>query len=139
MFNFFNNNETAAIKKRIAALETERSKLFDEVLELRETNENLKLEAKIKEEDIKHMVRMKEEKMALEADRKKHELQVEYDKMSVELAKQFEHDKAEIKDQYRDKLEKRLETEVKNMKEMYGEILQRLPTITAKMKGSLDG
>ena len=41
---------------------------------------------------------------------------------------------AKVKDDYRDKLEGRLEKEVVNMKEMYGQILERLPNINVKGK-----
>ena len=51
--------------------------------------------------------------------------------------KQVERDRVqaqkiqEVKDDYQDRLTERLEIEVENMKEMYGEILARLPNVTA--------
>jgi len=97
------------------------SALNGEIRTLKDQLADLKHEKKITEEDIKHMVRLKEEKMAVEAERK----EVERDRKSAS-------DIAEVKDTYRDKMETRLQTEVDNIKEMYGQILQRLPKVSVR-------
>lgn len=101
----------------------ERDELRKQVRNLKDDLAGLKSKKKIEEEDIKHMVRMKEERM-----------EVEHDKKSLEMERKKDEAIATVKDQYRDKMEGRLELEVTNMKEMYGEILARLPNISAKVK-----
>ena len=107
------------------------SKLMDEIEELRKDRtrlkqevEDLKLKKKIEEEDIKHMVKMKMERLDLEHQKKVQE---------TERAKEKEI--ANIKDTYRDKMELQLSKETTNIKEMYAQILDRLPNVNLKLKG----
>tara|TARA_R110000803_G_scaffold210685_3_gene283218 strand:+ start:8136 stop:8522 length:387 start_codon:yes stop_codon:yes gene_type:complete len=99
----------------------ERDQLREEVRKLKDDIAGLKSKKKIEEEDIKHMVRLKEERM-----------EVANEKKSLEMEREKDKAIAEVKDNYRDKLEGRLEKEVGNMKEMYGQILERLPNINVK-------
>ena len=107
------------LEGKIKSLKRDRTRLKEEV-------EDLKLEKKISDEDIKHMVKMKEEKLSL--DFKKKEMDIEQEKQ-VAIA--------EVKDQYRDKVEKTLETQKNDIKEMYQQILGRLPDINVKLKGDV--
>lgn len=100
--------------------------LNGEIRTLKDQLADLKHEKKITEEDIKHMVRLKEEKMAVEAERK----EVERDRVQATAI-------AAVKDTYRDKMETRLQTEVDNIKEMYGQILQRLPKVSVRQFDSV--
>ena len=59
-------------------------------------------------------------------------LNIEHEKRCLENDRKREEEVAKVKDEYRDKLEARLQTEVANIKEMYGEILQRLPKVTVR-------
>ena len=101
----------------------ERDKLREEVRVLKDDIASLKSKKKIEEEDIKHMVRLKEERM-----------EVANEKKLLQMEREKDSSIAEVKDDYRDKLEGRLEKEVTNMKEMYGQILERLPNINVKAK-----
>ena len=124
MFNLFNKDKDAeSIKDRNKELETECDTLRGDRRELKDEVEQLKLKKKIEEEDIKHMVKMKEERLDLE--HQKHLQKSEMDKQK---------EIGEIKDKYRDKTEAQLEKQLTSMKEMYGEILERLPNINAKLK-----
>lgn len=124
MFNIFNKDKDAVnIKDRNKELETECDELRSDRRELKDEVEQLKLKKKIEEEDIKHMVKMKEERLDLEHKKKLQD---------TELEKQKEVGK--IKDTYRDKTEAQLEKQLVGMKDMYSEILQRLPNINAKLK-----
>lgn len=96
-------------------LTVERRNLKDEI-------EGLKIKKKISEEDIKHMVKMREEKQDLE-----------FQKREVALEKETQAKLHEISNTYRDKTEVQLERESSVMKEMYGQILERLPNISAKL------
>lgn len=92
-----------------------------EIRKLKDEIADLKHEKKITEEDIKHMVRLREERLEVEAEKKE-----------LERDRKSQAEIAAVKDEYRDKLEKRLQTEVDNIKAMYSEILQRLPTVSVR-------
>lgn len=113
MFNKKCNCKVDELTDEISDLKEKKIKLEDEVRQL-------KLEHKIAEEDIKHMIAMKEERLDLEHEKKIVALQKDMDKQIMD-----------IKEKYRDKVEKQLEKESGNMKEMYGQILARLPNVTA--------
>ena len=122
-------------KKKLAKLQQEKSDL-DKVVEnlridicaakdqLAETQHKKKME----DEDIKHMVKMSKEKG-----------EIELKKEVMKCQQEKETAIAKVKDEYRDKMEARLQTEVDNMKEMYGQILERLPNVTARLRGDING
>jgi len=91
---------------------------------LKEDVADLKLKKKIDEEEIKQMVNMKEEK-----------LKIEFKKKEMDLEAKKNEEVAIVKDEYRDKLETFLIKKSDDLKEMYGEILERLPNVNLKMKG----
>lgn len=95
------------------------TKLKDELSELKQTK-------KMEEEDIKHMVKIQKERNAIELEKK-----------TMELEREKQNEVAEVKDEYRDKTEVQLKSESTNMKEMYGQILKRLPNISANLKGGI--
>lgn len=105
---------------QIERLKKERRSLKDQIADL-------KHEKKITEEDIKHMVRIREER-----------IEVENEKKNLERDREKEQEIAKVKDEYRDKLEERLHKEVENMKEMYTQILQRLPTVEVAQSHNIE-
>lgn len=117
MFGRKKDPETNAILKR------EREQLRTQIRELKDKVADLKHEKKLSDEDIKHMVRIEKERIEVENEKK----QLERDRVQQEAI-------AKVKDEYRDKMERRLETEVKNIKSMYDEILKRLPTVTVRQQ-----
>ncbi len=127
IFDWLYGSETTALveKDRIKKLEGEREELSDKVLTLTREVKELELDRKIADEDIKHMVKMREERMEIEASKK----DVERDRVQQEAI-------AEVKDMYRDKVEENLESQLTNMKDMYGQILERLPNVTARFKAT---
>lgn len=107
-------------------IQTDARKLESEIVELKKSIALLKNDKKIEEEDIKHMVKMAEERNGIELEKKI----MANDKSKAEAI-------ADVKDTYRDKLEERLQKEVEGIKEMYGQILERLPNVTAKLTGKV--
>jgi hypothetical protein len=107
-------------------LKAVKSALRDVKFAHEEETAKIKHERKIADEDIKHMIKMKEERLG-----------IEFEKRVVELEKTSAAEIAKVKDTYRDKMEMRLQEEVKQTKEMYSEILKRLPDISVKMKGKI--
>ncbi len=112
-------DQIKTLRDQIKTLKKERNGRQDEI-------ERLKLKKKIEDEDIKHMVKMKEEKLGLEF--KKKEMDIEQEKQDA-IAK--------VKDAYRDKTEKSLVGQKDDIKEMYGQILQRLPDVNVNLKGGV--
>lgn len=114
-------------KKQAAPQPSGESKeaLRAQIQDLKNEIADLKHEKKITEEDIKHMVRIREERM-----------EVENEKKQLERDREKEREIAAVKDEYRDKMEKRLQVEVDNMKHMYSEILKRLPTVSVRQMDS---
>lgn len=135
MFGIFDNKETGDLKTRAEKLEKELEALRVERLDLKDEVGDLKLKKKVEEEDIKHMVMMKEERLDLKHLKKTAELEAEY--ATKNAGAELEKQKAigEVKDKYRDKAEAVLEKQVNDMKDMYGQILERLPNVAVKLKG----
>lgn len=136
MFSFLNRDRKNLIARN-AMLELANDKLLDERrqlkqdladIEIRKAKEikELELAHKISDEDIKHMTKIKEEK-----------LEIAHERKVIEMERKKETEVAKVKDEYRDKLEKQLAQETANIKEMYGQILERLPNVNVKMTGSV--
>ena len=105
----------------------ERDNLKRECADLRKTKEDLTIEVaelkhrhKLEKEDIEHLMRVRQE-----------QLDIQHERKEVERERAKAREIQEVKDDYQDRLTERLEIEVENMKEMYGEILARLPNVTA--------
>ena len=118
-------SEASALLSLMGGPSSEVKKTLDRLMDYALRNEAavdvLKQEKKITEEDIKHMVRIKEEKLAIQAERE-----------ALERDREKEQAIAAVKDEYRNKLEQRLQTEVDNIRQMYSEILERLPKVSVR-------
>lgn len=104
------------LEEKIEDLQRERDKLKEEVADL-------KLEKKTGEEDLKHMVKIKEEKD-----------EVRFQQKMLEIERKQQAAIADVKDKYRDKMETQLSQETNNIKEMYAQILERLPNYNVTVK-----
>lgn len=113
-------------KIEIVELEDQLKELKEDRTALKEEVADLKLKKKIEDEDIKHMVKMEREV-----------LELEFQKKTVEMEKTQQETIGTVKDEYRDKVEKNLAEQLKDIKEMYKEVLARLPNVQVKMKGSV--
>lgn len=121
MFGFGNGERTAQMRKKIEGLETDRDKLVDRNAELSQQIRVKAHEHKLADEDIKHMVKMREEA-----------LELEFEKKALELQRKRDKEVADVKDDYRDKMEKQLGQERDNIKSMYESILERLPKVSVR-------
>lgn len=131
MFHWLTRKKPDPIPAPVVDYVAEVAKLKDQIKELKKSKEKgekdlreLQHKKKMEEEDIKHMVRMKEERM-----------EVEQQKKIVELEKEKNEEIAKVKDEYRDKVEQSLEKRGTEIKEMYDEILKRLPDVSVRLKG----
>jgi len=113
---------------RFEELERKIENLTNERRTLKEEVEDLKIKKKIETEDIKHMVKMKEEKNDLE-----------FQKKVMEKEQEKQAAIATVKDEYRNKLEKNLIAQKDDIKEMYSQILKRLPDVNARLTIKQEG
>ncbi len=122
----FGNQRSERVKLQITTLESERDTLNDNLVSVRNELSELKQKRKMEDEDIRHMVKIKEGKLDLE-----------HQKKQVELERQQQTAIATVKDDYRDKLESTLQSQIKDVKGMYSEILKRLPNVNVRLKGDV--
>lgn len=121
---FFKRNNK--LEGEVYDLKKSKSSLQDQILKLQEQRSSIELKNKMKIQDIEHMVKIKEER-----------LEIKYDRKVVTLERKMDEDVLVIKNTYRDKVESLLETEKKELRGMYSEILKRLPDINVAIKGSV--
>lgn len=126
MSMFDTKKKLAKVEQEKKALESEVETLREDVRKAKEDLSETKHKKKMEDEDIKHMVKMSKEAGEIDLKKKVMDCEKEKDKTI-----------AEVKDEYRDKMELRLQTEVDNIKEMYGQILERLPNVNARLKGDI--
>ena len=123
---FMNKKIVKAYKAQVEDLKKQITALTNDKMTLKQQCEEMKLKKKLDEEDIKHMVKMKEEK-----------LEMTFQKKVLEVEKIHDEKLMKTKDQYRDKMEERLEKETANIKSMYEDILARLPNVNVRLKGEV--
>lgn len=117
-----NDSEVDELIKERDDLKSTIKGLRKEKREVKDKLDDVLSEKKREEENLKHHVKILEEAN-----------DIEFKKKELVLEKEKEQAIAKVKDEYRDKMERRLETEVTNIKEMYSEILQRLPNVNMKI------
>lgn len=81
----------------------------------------------MEQEEIAHKLKMREEQVAMDASKRIADAE-------QKAAKERDEGIAKVKDKYRDKLENQLEKRGDEMKEMYSEILTRLPDVSLAIK-----
>jgi outer membrane murein-binding lipoprotein Lpp len=131
MFSLFNKqnrleSDIKELAKEKEWLENDRKKLKREVSDLQQKVDTLASKKKIEEEEIKHMVKILNEKREIEFQKK--EMQIKID-ANLELT--------QIKGNYQDRLEELLKGQIKDGKEMYAQILKRLPDMSVRLKGDV--
>lgn len=115
------------LTERVISLTDEKDVLEDSVAELNLENNQLTQKRQMEDEMIAHKLKMREESVKLDADKRISEAE-------RKAAKEKDDGVAKVKDKYRDKLENQLEKRGDEMKEMYSEILTRLPDVNMAMK-----
>jgi biopolymer transport protein ExbB/TolQ len=104
----------------------EKESLEKEVQDLKKELDQLKSKKKIEEEEIKHLVKIKDEKR-----------EIEFQKKEMEIQKDADSKVMKVKQDYQDKIESNLQKQIEDTKQMYAEILQRLPNIAVRLKGDV--
>ena len=116
-------------KTDVAELQGEYEKTLKALRATKEELEELKLKKRLEAEEIKHMVRINEEKNKQELDNEKIKLQKECAEMVTQLKDQNRRELEESLKVFHGKMESRFSEELKNLKEVYGLLMQRLPNV----------
>ncbi len=114
------------LKKHETELERKVETLAENRRTLKEQVEDLKLEAKTSEEDIRHMMKKKEELLKIKA-------REETMTIKEDCAEKI----AAAKVEYQDKVIELIGKQKDEFREMYKEILDRLPNVNAMLLGKL--
>ncbi len=122
----FGSQRSKQVKTQIKTIESERDTLNDSLLSVKNELAELKQKRKMEDEDIRHLVKIKEES-----------LDIAHQKKQVELERTQQEAIAAVKDTYRDKQESTLQKQIEDGKEMYAEILARLPNVQVRLKGDV--
>lgn len=121
----------------VAELQEEYEKTIKALRATKEELEELKLKKRLEAEEIKHMVRINEEKLKSEVETEK-----------IAILKKYNEDIATFKEEQRkqlvasltefhSKIESRFNDELKNLKEVYGLLMQRLPNVNLTLTKKL--
>ena len=105
-----------ALQEKISSLTKEKQTVTDEL-------EGLKLQKKHEIRDIEHMVKMREEKQGIELEKK-----------TVELQKKFQEKEMELQTKGHDKIMSMLEKGKDELKDVYKQIIERLPNVNMEIK-----
>ena len=116
-------------KADVAELQGEYEKTLKALRATKEELEDVKLKKRLEAEEIKHMVRINEEKNKQELDNEKIKLQREFAEMVTQLKDQNRRELEESLKTFHGKMESRFSEELKNLKEVYGLLMQRLPNV----------
>ena len=103
-------------QEQIEKLKTEKQKVTNELADLQ-------LNKKHELRDIEHMVKLREEKQAIELERK-----------TVALQKEFQEREMKLQTEGHSKIMAMLETGKKDLQDIYGKIIDRLPNVNVEMK-----
>ena len=114
------------LENRISELMREKNKLLDTVDALKVENKRLKVKREMDEELIAHKLQMREE-----------EREIEYLKDETKLREECAEAIREVKYTYQEKVEQHLEKRNSELRDMYSEILERLPEINVGLKGNV--
>ena len=106
--------------------ESDKEYLEGKIKKLKEQVSDLEYKHKQEKRDIEHLVKIKEEK-----------LNIEFEKRETVLRGELDKKLHKVKDEYHNKLLNHTENSKNDVKEMYSEILSRLPNINAHLKGKM--
>lgn len=121
---------------RSKVVQDEMEEIRQEIKELRKSKkaleeqlEELKLKKRLEEEEIRHMIKINEERLKQEIEGKKLELEKQKAQDITKLRDEQRIQITESLKEFHTKIEARFGDELKNLKEVYGLLMQRLPNV----------
>lgn len=119
------------LEKELDRLREDKKKLVEEI-------ETLKLQKRLEAEEIKHNMRLNEEANKNEVEREKIKLQEQYAK---DISKFKEEQRVELVNslkEFHGKIEQRFDAELKNLKDIYNMLTDKLPNVNFAFTKDLD-
>lgn len=116
-------SQVEKLEARVIALMEERQQLLEDNDGLKVENQKLSKKRQMEQEEIAHKLKMREEQVQMDSDKK-----------VAEAERKADERVAKVKDEFRDKLENQLTKRGDELKEMYKEILTRLPDVNLAIK-----
>ena len=120
---------TDELNGQITRLDGELERVRKEKYKLVEEIEELKLKKRLEAEEIQHMVKINEERTAQSLETDKLKLERDYQQKITELEKMTMKQINDSLIKFHDKMESRFGEELKNLKEIYGLLMSRLPNV----------
>ena len=102
--------------------DTKISTLKGEIQKLKDDLADLKTTKKMEEREIEHLVKMKEEKQ-----------EIEYKKKEGELTQKYNEKEMALQHEYHEKVLKNIEKANSDLKDLYKEIMVRLPNVNVEL------
>lgn len=125
--------ERHGMEAKVKSLKQVATAKEDKIHELGKQIDRIESKKKIKIDEMNADRKMHDEKMEHLVKIKIESLEIEHDKKVVSLERSEATAIADVKDEYRDKSEERLEKRNEELKDMYSEVLERLPNLNASM------
>ena len=114
-------------------------KLKDEKMALKEEIETLKLKKRLEEEEIKHNMRLAEEANKNELEREKIKVQEQYSRDITKFRDEQRVIMVDSLKEFHTKIEERFDAELKNLKDIYNMLTEKLPNVNFAFTKDLDG
>lgn len=131
--------ETEELKKYATEAGQEINSLKQERRKLKEEIEDLKLQKRLEAEEIKHNLRLSEEASKNELEREKIKVQEQY---ARDITKFKDEQRIQLVDslkEFHNKIEQRFDAELKNLKDIYNMLTDKLPNVNFAFTKDLDG
>ena len=104
------------------------------IVALKKEIEELKSKKKIELEEIKHLIRLEKEKNEAERVTQDARLKKEYDEKEMGIKLAFAEKERGMQESFHEKVLSQIETSRKESKDLYKEIIARLPNMTATLE-----
>lgn len=138
MFNWFNKNK--AVEKpqedpkdekaeEIKQLNSTIRELKREKMKLQETIEEQKFKKRLEQEEVVHINKLERERMKQELDNEKASINKKYHEDISIFKEEQRKQLLESLTQFHTKIESRFSEELKNLKEVYGLLMEKLPNV----------
>jgi chromosome segregation ATPase len=129
---------TDELNGQITRLQGELERVRKEKYKLVEDIEELKLRKRLENEEIQHMIKINEERLAQKLETEKLRLEKEHQAKITELERKTMDTINKSLSEYHGKMESRFSDELKNLKEVYSLLMQRLPNVNFEITKTIE-
>lgn len=133
LFKWFKNDREQRLierekelERKIRNLEADRDTYRDRLAEAKGDLRDVQQKRDAEERDIQHLLKLERERE-----------EVSREKFEAKCERERDQAIAEVKDEYRDRLENELRQQLERVEKMNTEVLNRLPNISASLEGKI--